>query len=362
MSEESNIAGIPAPNKKVVQYMKDHGMPTRILEGMSAIGWFSDIPSPLNPNSTLAEIHEYVALTETGSDSIFNLPNVMTYANNLLEEVKEEEIAIKGVDGNDIPIIINSPKHFTPKKAILFIHGGGMCVLSAKGGTYRAWTRLLAKDGLIVASVNFRNSSGNGARAPFPAGLNDCVSALKWLSDREEVEEITVHGESGGANLTIATCVRAAKQGIAQDKVTGAAPWAPYIAGPAVWGNWEKADFPSLRDHNGAGIPVDQLIYYAKTYTPNKADWKTGEAWPLWLKDEEIELLPPMSMHVNDLETLRDEGIAFYKRLAQAGKIVSLQNHLGTTHALHVYAPIFNAFDITELSAKAISAFALRNN
>lgn len=217
MSEEMNTAGIPAPNPKVVDHMKESGMPTRVLEGMSKLGWFSEIPSPLNPESTMEEIHDYVAMTEAGSDMIFNLPNVMDYADKLLDDVIEEEITIKGVDGNDIPIIINSPKGQTPKKAILFIHGGGMCVLSAKGGTYRTWTRLLAKDGLIVASVDFRNSSG-AARAPFPAGLNDCVSALNWLSERDEVEEITVHGESGGANLTIATCLRAAKQGVAQKK------------------------------------------------------------------------------------------------------------------------------------------------
>lgn len=360
MSQETSTAGIPAPNPKVVQHMKENGMPARVLEGMSNLGWFSDIPSPLSPESTMEQIHEYVAMTEAGSDMIFNLPNVMEYADKLLNDVIEEETTIKGVDGNDIPVIINAPKSGNAKKAILFIHGGGMCVLSAKGGTYRTWTRLLAKDGLIVASVDFRNSSGK-ARAPFPAGLNDCVSALQWLADKEEVEEITIHGESGGANLTIATCLRAAKQGVAQDKVSGAAPWAPYIAGPAVWGQWEDAEFESLRENNGAGIPVDQLIYYARTYTPNEADWKNGEAWPLWMTDEEIEMLPPMSMHVNDLETLRDEGIAFYQKLAKAGKLVTLQNHLGTTHALHVYAPIFNAFDITELSAKAISAFALRN-
>ncbi|MEM9326815.1 MAG: alpha/beta hydrolase fold domain-containing protein [Bacteroidota bacterium] len=327
---------------------------------MSNLGWFSDIPSPLNPQSTMEEIHDYVAMTEAGSDMIFNLPNVMEYADKLLEEVTEEEVTIKGVDGNDIPIIINSPKNSQPKQAILFIHGGGMCVLSAKGGTYRTWTRLLAKDGLLVASVDFRNSSGN-ARAPFPAGLNDCVSGLAWLSKKEEIEEITVHGESGGANLTIATCLRAAKQGIAQDKVTGAAPWAPYIAGPAIWGRWEEAEYESLRENNGAGIPVDQLIYYARTYTPEERDWKNGEAWPVWMTDEEIDLLPPMSMHTNDLETLRDEGIALYRRLAQAGKLVTLENHLDTTHALHVYAPIFNAFDITEQAAKSITAFALRN-
>lgn len=351
---------MPPPNEKVVEYMKSQGIPERVLAGMNSIGWFADVPSPFTPESTLDEIHEYGALTEAGSDAIFNLPHVLEYADKFLEDVVEEEITIKGVDDNDITIIINSPKGSTPNKAILFMHGGGMAFLSAKGGTYRAWARLLARDGLVVASVDFRNCSGTGARAPFPAGLNDCVSALKWLGDREEIDEITVHGESGGANLTIATCVRAAKQGVAQDKVTGAAPWAPYIAGPSHWGNWEEAPFQSLRDNNGAGIPVPDLIYFARTYTPNEADWQTGEAWPTFLTDEEIDLLPPISLHTDDLDTLRDEGLAFSRRLARAGKLVGHVNHIGSTHAMHVYAPIFNATDIMELAAKSVSAFALR--
>lgn len=360
MSDAADTPAMPPPNPKVYAYMKSQGMPGRHLDGMAGIGWFSDLPSPLTPESSLSEIHEYAAAAEAGSDYLFNLPNVVEYATTLLEDVIEEEATIEGVDGNDIPIIINSPKGSTPKQAILFMHGGGMALLSAKSASYRAWARLLARDGLVVASVDFRNSSGVGARAPFPAGLDDCVSALKWLADRKEIEDITVHGESGGANLTIATCVRAAKQGIAQGKVSGAVPMAPYIAGPAHWGPWEEAPFQSLRDNNGAGFAVPELIYFAKTYTPDEADWKTGEAWPFFLTDEEIALLPPISLHTNDLDTLRDEGIAFSKRLAEAGKLVDHVNHIGTTHAMHVYTPIFGATDVTELAAKSVTAFALR--
>jgi len=235
-----------------------------------------------------------------------------------------------------------------------------MALLSAKGGTYRAWTRLLARDGLVVVSVDFRNSSGVGAKQPFPAGVNDCVSALGWLADRPEVDDITVHGESGGANLTIATCVRAAKQGVAQDKVTGAIPWNPYIAGPVHWGQWEDAPYASLHANNGAGFPVPDLIHFARTYTPNEADWRNGEAWPTFLTDEELALMPPTALHTNDLDTLRDEGIEFGQRLARVGKLVSHVNHMGATHALHVYTPIFGAHDITELAAKQVTAFALR--
>ena len=46
--------------------------------------------------------------------------------------------------------------------------------------------------------------------APFPAGLNDCVSGLKWVhanAARLDIDpaRIVVAGESGGGNLTLAT-------------------------------------------------------------------------------------------------------------------------------------------------------------
>jgi acetyl esterase len=44
--------------------------------------------------------------------------------------------------------------------------------------------------------------------APFPAGLNDCVSGLKWVAASAEhlgvdPARIIVAGESGGGNLTL---------------------------------------------------------------------------------------------------------------------------------------------------------------
>lgn len=350
----------PPVDPEVYAYMKAHGMPERLLEGMSGIGFFANISSPLTDDSTLEDIHEFAAMAEAAY-GMFDLPHVVAYADGILDDVLEEEVTVTGVDGNDVPLIINTPKGSTPSKAILFLHGGGMALLSAKVAMYRAWSRLLARDGLLVVSVDFRNSSGIGAREPFPAGLNDCVTGLEWLAARPEIEEITIHGESGGANLAIATSVRAAKQGVAQDKVTGTVPWAPYIAGPAHWGVWQHAAYASLRDNNGAGFPTQDLIHFARTYTPSEPDWHNGEAWPTFLTDEEIDLMPPVALHTNDLDTLRDEGIEFSQRLAEAGKLVSHLNHMGTTHAIHVYTPVFGIFDVTELAAKSVTAFALRN-
>ncbi len=64
--------------------------------------------------------------------------------------------------------------------------------------------------------VDFRNARCDSSApevAPYPAGLNDCVSGVKWVhSNSKELNidssKIIIAGESGGGNLTIATGLR----------------------------------------------------------------------------------------------------------------------------------------------------------
>ena len=53
------------------------------------------------------------------------------------------------------------------------------------------WRHKLASTGLIVIGVDFRNTAGELGNHPFPAGLNDCVSALKWVyENKKDLAEI----------------------------------------------------------------------------------------------------------------------------------------------------------------------------
>src|SRR3546814_1835261 len=71
---------------------------------------------------------------------------------------------------------------------------------------FRSWGRMIAARGVAVAMVDFRNAlrpSSAAEIAPFPAGLNDCVSGLKWVSRNAkalgiDAERIVVAGDSGG--------------------------------------------------------------------------------------------------------------------------------------------------------------------
>ena len=116
-------------------------------------------------------------------------------------------------DGNTVNIQFIRPDNGERLACVYYIHGGGMVTNSCYEGMYRAWGKIIAARGVAVAMVDFRNAlraSSAPEVAPFPAGLNDCVSGLKWVianADKLNIDpaHIVVAGESGGGNLALAT-------------------------------------------------------------------------------------------------------------------------------------------------------------
>ena len=94
------------------------------------------------------------------------------------------EKVVSAPDGNTINLQVIRPDTDETLACVYYIHGGGMASLSCYDGMYRGWGKFIAANGVAVVMVDFRNSvvaSSVPEVAPFPAGLNDCVSGLKWV-------------------------------------------------------------------------------------------------------------------------------------------------------------------------------------
>jgi acetyl esterase/lipase len=108
-------------------------------------------------------------------------------------------------DGNAINIRFIRPDAPGLLPCVYYIHGGAMQISSCYDGNYRAWGRIIAAQGVAVAMVDFRNAlapSSVPEVAPYPAGLNDCVSGVKWVATNAvelgiDSARIIVAGESG---------------------------------------------------------------------------------------------------------------------------------------------------------------------
>ncbi|MGA2244054.1 MAG: alpha/beta hydrolase [Verrucomicrobiota bacterium] len=124
-------------------------------------------------------------------------------------------------DGNTIKIRHIRPDNDEILPCVYYILGGRMEMSSCFEGNYKTWGRMIAAKGVAVAMVEFRNSVHPSAVpeiGPFPAGLNDCISDLKWLhanaaSLKIDAQRIIAAGESGGGNLVLAVGMKLKQDG-----------------------------------------------------------------------------------------------------------------------------------------------------
>lgn len=236
-------------------------------------------------------------------------------------------------DGNTIKIRFVRPDGDAPVPCVYYIHGGGMMIFSCFNGNYRAWSKIIAANGVAVAMVDFRNAltpSSAPEVAPFPAGLNDCVSGVHWLHENAEMlgidrDRIIIAGESGGGNLTLASGLKLKQDGDI-GLINGLYAMCPYIAG-----QWPQDDLPSSIENEGILIALHNNRG-AMAYGMEAFDAKDPLAWPLFASVDEVKGLPRTMISVNECDPLRDEGLVFYRRLIAADVPARCREVRGTCH------------------------------
>src|SRR6185312_2850478 len=228
----------------------------RIDPRIKAIFGAFDMPaSPDAPSreAMLAEANSPEALGRAGAQkAMFDAADSEQIAPKTGLKIWTEQV-VSAPDGNTINIQMILPEAVERPACVYYIHGGGMMTLSCFDGPWRAWGRIIASFGVAVAMVDFRNClspSSVPEVAPFPAGLNDCVSGLKWVhanADRLGIDpsRIVVAGESGGGNLTLATGLKL-KRGGDLGLIKGLYALCPYIAG-----KWPLPQNPSSTENDG---------------------------------------------------------------------------------------------------------------
>ena len=268
-----------------------------------------------------------------------------------------EESAVSQPDGNTINLRIIRPNDDRVLPCVYYIHGGGMASLSCTLGMYRAWGKIIAANDVVVVMVDFRNCvspSSVPEVAPYPAGLNDCVSGLEWTVANAGLlgidgANIVVAGESGGGNLTLATGLKLKRDG-KLGLITGLYALCPYIAG-----SWPQDDLPSSTRNNGILLDLHNNRG-AMGYGIEAFEARDPLAWPLFATEDDLRGLPRTVISVNECDPLCDEGIAFYRKLLAAGVAARGRMVLGTMHGTEIFA--IACPEISRDTARDLAAFA----
>ena len=146
-----------------------------------------------------------------------------------------------------------------------------MVILTAQDPNFVRWRNALAQSGLVVVGVEFRNGGGQLGDYPFPAGLNDCDSALQGTKAHREqlgISAIVMAGESGGGNLALASCLKAK-----QDKRVGAIDGV-YAQSPMISNRYLDKDpsLISLFENDGFGLDCQMMGILSRVYDPSGAN------------------------------------------------------------------------------------------
>ena len=219
------------------------------------------------------------------------------------------------------------------KPALLHIHGGGF-VSGNTDSSHLRNVELARVLGVTIASVDYRLAPEH----PYPAALDDCVAALRWLAGRAaslsvDPARIAVHGVSAGAGLATAVAMRS-RDGDLPDVCF------QYLAMPILD---DRLVTPSMRRHLDTPIwnrtvAETSWRHHLGALTPGAPDVPVLSA-PGRAAVAELVGMPPTYIAVMALDPLCDEGLHYAQNLLAAG--VSVEAHVfpGTFHASSSLAP-----------------------
>ena len=201
-----------------------------------------------------------------------------------------------------------------PTPALLWIHGGGY-VLGSPAQDDALCRRFANTLGATVAAVKYRLAPQN----PYPAGLEDCYSALQWLAGLPAVDptRVAVAGASAGGGMAAAVALRA------RDR--GEIPLAAQIL-----------VYPMLDDRS-VGPELHDPGHRLWTQGSNRFGWSAylGGADPavaVPARQTDLSGLPPTWIGVGTLDLFHDEDVAYAHRLQDAGVPCKLKIVDGAFH------------------------------
>jgi len=213
-----------------------------------------------------------------------------------------------------------------PAGVYLHIHGGGWTLGAADLSDLGNEAMARAAD-VAVVSVDYRLAPEH----PYPAGLDDCVAAARWLishaGERFGTDELAIGGESSGANLVAATLL------MVRDS-TGYSGW---CGANLVYGSYFPEGTPSVRNwtEDGLILDADTMAWFARNYRgddPPRID-DPGYS-PLY---GDLANMPPALFTIGTRDPLVDDTLFMATRWLSAGNETQLEIYPGGIHAFDAF-------------------------
>jgi acetyl esterase/lipase len=223
-------------------------------------------------------------------------------------------------------VFVYQPESVNRRHVLLWFHGGGY--IMGTGNDYLG--KQLASDvGCTVVSVDYRLAPEH----PFPAGVNDGVSALGWLYENAsmlgvDADKIGIGGASAGAGLA-----------------AGVALFCRHATHPMPV--FQLLMYPMLDNlHATTSGSVAEYPIWNRATSLNAWEMYLGEdpgvdASPYAAPSRATDLsgLPSTYLCVGDADLFRDENVAFMQKFIADGSPGEFEIYPGVYHAAENHYP-----------------------
>lgn len=216
--------------------------------------------------------------------------------------------------GGTLELRVHSPTE-EPQAAVLSVHGGGF--VAGRAAYDDGWNALLAKEtGAVVAGPDYRLAP----EAPYPAALEDCITAWTWLVSTYPDARHIVYGDSAGGNLAAALTLWAMDHDLA-------VPDEVLLIEPVL-----DDRLTTMSMTSGARPVWDR--------TSASASWRAylggrpADAYAAPARREDLTGHPRAFVLANQCDPLLDEDLSYARRLTAHGVLTELVMTAGGCHGV----------------------------
>jgi acetyl esterase/lipase len=227
-------------------------------------------------------------------------------------------------DGLEVSLTIVRPAGSKTKgPAFIFVHGGGWIL--GDFPTHERFVRdLVADSGFTAVFVNYTPSP----EAHYPTAIHEIHAATKWVAahgDEINVDgsRLAIVGNSVGGNMTAAVALMARHKGGPELKCQ-------VMLWPVTDASFDTDSY--LEYAEGYFLSRAMMKWFWDAYAPDQAKRREIYASPLQATEEQVKGLPPTLIQVAGNDVLRDEGLAYARKLDAAGVDVTTVRYENLIH------------------------------
>ncbi|WBV57083.1 alpha/beta hydrolase [Chryseobacterium daecheongense] len=236
-------------------------------------------------------------------------------------------------DGITVNIHIVRPANASSDKlpVFMFTHGGGWVL-----GDYPTHRRLVRD--LVVnsdAAAVFTDYTPS-PEAQYPVAINQIYAATKWVAENGaeigvDGKNLAVAGNSVGGNMTAVLCLMAKDKGGPEIKFQ-------LLLWPVTDADFTRESWQNYAD--GRFLTASLMKWMWNNYLPDLEKRKEYYASPFQASLEKLKGLPPALVQISENDILHDEGLAYARKLDEAGVPVTIETYNGFIHDYGLLNPL----------------------